>query len=736
MDVSDAQLVICGLGFFQATINGISLDENYFKPLVTDYDFRDKKRNPAMLLGNRTSVCVYEYDVAQHLNAGENVLEITLGNGYYHNEDRPEEPYVSYGDKKAIFELRITDRTGEKRITSDSQSDVRYLNVHSGLYTGDSVDFSAGHMAFTKAVLAPAPNGRWRKPTMPADKVSQVLLPERSWEQAGTVYDFGINHSGGVAFTVIGKPGQKIHLQFAEVLNEDGTLNMKTSRWEEISGSRLLHRIDQAGTYILSGGEDKVEPYFSWHCYRYVRVIGAEGAEIQNMRSLYIHTDIPQTGDMECAEPIFTEIHEKFCRTAYNNLHAGLLTDCPHREKRCYTGDGQIIAEALLYEMDAACFFGKWLQDLCDAQTSDGFIPYTVPYMSGGGGYAWSSAIVVVPEVLYRYTGDLQYVHLAYPAVQKWVDYCNSHATDHIITSGEQEWLLGDWLTPDITGFHVQLMSTLWYYRGVATAEWFAELMNKPEDAKTYRSLKQQIADAINETFFDRDRLCYCRGIQGENVLPLAFGVVPKEYEAAMQKGLRQHYQELGYHLDTGIVATPFLLEYLTEHGMEDIAYKLMTQRDYPSYHYMLDGETTIPEHWSKMWPDYFVNDTKYVKGGGDVSHCHPMFGSVVAWLYKRVVGLDVSSFYKGRVRFAPKLTGYLEYARGKTRTPVGEAAIDWKTVPGGMEVRLSVPDGLKGEFVAPAGAVSITAKNAGNTLTGIQKILLDAGQWEITVQY
>ncbi len=431
--VSQARLVICGLGFFRAKINGAELDADYFKPLVTDYGLRDRSRNPALLVGGRTSVCVYEYEVAGFLQPGENVLEITLGNGYYHNVERPEEPFVSYGDKKAIFELQLCGAE-PVRICSDLQADVRYLPIKSGLYGGDHMDFSAAPTRFVKAVQAPSPGGRWRSPQMPPDRVVQVLLPRKVWQDDGWVYDFGINHSGGVAFTVTGQPGQQIRLEFAEVLQEDGTLNMKTSRWEEYAGGRLLHRIDQTGSYILSGGADEIQPQFSWHCYRYVKISGIGDGKIENMRSLYIHTDIPRIGELTCSEPIFTEIHEKFCTTVYNNLHAGLLTDCPHREKRCYTGDGQIVAEALLYEMDGVCFYEKWLQDLCDAQTAEGFIPYTVPYISGGGGYAWSSAIAVVPEVLYRHTGNLAHVRLAYPAVQRWVAYCTAHATNHTCT--------------------------------------------------------------------------------------------------------------------------------------------------------------------------------------------------------------------------------------------------------------------------------------------------------------
>ncbi len=718
----DRKLSICGLGFFNARINGKPLDDWYYKPLVTDYDIRDVSQNPALLMGNSRRVCVYQYDVSALLQPGENTLEILLGNGYFQNTDRPEEPFVSYGDKKVIFQL-----SGPEGVCSDEKTLVRYLPVTSGLYEGDWVDFSAQPEPFTPAVPVKAPDGRWCLPQMPADRVQQRLQPVRSWEQDGIVLDFGINHSGGVAFSVQGQKGQVLRLQFAEALNEDGTLNMKTSRWEEYAtNGRLLHRIDQTGTYILSGGVDRIEPLFSWHCYRYVRIAGAAGAQLSDMQSWYIHTDLKSTGTFRCSEPLFEEIHQKVRRTIVNNLHAGLLTDCPHREKRSYTGDGQIIAEAMLYDMDAVPFFAKWLEDMIGAQTPEGFVPYTVPYMSGGGGYGWSSAIVVIPDLLYRFTGDSSYIQRSYPAIVRWVSYCNAHAVEHIIRSGEQEWLLGDWLAPEMTRFNVPLMSTLWYYRAVDTAARFAALLGKDAEQQHYEYQKGLIADAIHRTFFDPEKGCYCQGVQGEDVLPLAFGIVPQTHRAALERRVRQRYEAADCCIDTGIIATPILVEYLTDHGMADIVYKMLTRWEYPSYRYMLSGETTVPEHWSKMWPDYFINDTKYVKGGGDVSHCHPMFGSIVAWMYKSIAGVDLTQLPDKRVVYAPKFIRFMEAAAGKTQTPYGEAAISWQYKNHRFRAEITVPEGLEGIFLCPEG-LRLQPPSKSN-----EPLRLTAGKWLI----
>lgn len=56
-----------------------------------------------------------------------------------------------------------------------------------------------------------------------------------------------------------------------------------------------------------------------------------------------------------------------------------------------------------------------------------------------------------------------------------------------------------------------------------------------------------------------------------------------------MFSALLEHLKKVNYHFDTGILATPLLLKVLTENGRADLAYKLMNQRDFPSYGYLAD---------------------------------------------------------------------------------------------------------------------------------------------------
>ncbi|MBQ5930007.1 MAG: family 78 glycoside hydrolase catalytic domain, partial [Clostridia bacterium] len=548
--------------------------------------------------------------------------------------------------------------------------------------------------------------------------IGEILTPVfQKPLDGGILYDFGVNHSGGIACEIKGERGRKVTIKFAEVLYDDGTPNYETGRWLDYNEKGEPHCIDQSGEYILSGGVDTVQPTFSWQCYRYAYVENAAGLEISDMRSYFIYMDVVNENTFSCDNPLFCEIYEKARRTILCNLRAGLLTDCPHREKRPYTGDGGVMAESLLYDFDSVAFLDKWLDDIIFAQTQDGFIPYTAPYLGGGGGYAWSNVIATLPTQLYRVTGEKKYLEKSYGALVKWLGYYERHSTCYIVEEAAgQAWCLGDWLAPEITEFHIPYMSTL-CYRQAASAALFAARELQNGDEQKWLALQENIQSAIHAKFFDKDKTRYCKGIQGENVLPLAYGIVPKAYEDALKEETRRKYAKKS-RFDTGIVATPILLDYLTENGMEDIAYKMMSATDYPSYAYMLQGETTLSEHWSKKWPDYHIgNSEEVVKGGGHLSHCHPMFASVVAWLYKRVAGLDLSNVYQGNIRFAPKLIKQVKAASARTKTPFGEASIAWQAKDG-FSAEIMIPQGLQGQFyLTTEQTVSVEKENGERTV-------------------
>ena len=115
-----------------------------------------------------------------------------------------------------------------------------------------------------------------------------------------------------------------------------------------------------------------------------------------------------------------------------------------------------------------------------------------------------------------------------------------------------------------------------------------------------------------------------------------------------------------GNHLNTGIVGTKYILNVLTENGEADLAFKLVTQTTYPSWGYMIrEGATTLWERWESLTEE------------GMNSQNHIMLGTVDAWFYKYLAGIQVDPNFPGweRIVIKPYPVKGLNFAGASLKT-------------------------------------------------------------------
>ena len=171
--------------------------------------------------------------------------------------------------------------------------------------------------------------------------------------------------------------------------------------------------------------------------------------------------------------------------------------------------------------------------------------------------------------------------------------------------------------------------------------------------------------------------------------------------------------------IDTGILATKWLMELLSLHGRTDVGLDLAFQTDYPSWGYMAAmNSTTVWEHW------------EYMNGGGMNSHNHPALASVGAWLYRWVAGLrlddgtvhapDYSKYGTGfkHVLFAPGCVTdpRLPSATARITSLYGPVEVGWQylEIYNSLTMTISLPANTYGRVVFPS-----IAKPASVTLQG-----------------
>lgn len=690
--IKKAMAYVSGLGFYEMYFNGDKIGDLVLAPAVTNYDKRSLKKLLYHYDDQSTQRVFYNvFDVTQNLKAQNNAVGMILGNGWYNQRDRTVEGNMWYDLPKLIFQLEIEfeDGTKEVVVSDDSWKITTGPLLHNAIFTGEVYDARRELGAWNKAeyndtawkpvLQVRPPTGELRTQSIPYNRVMQIV--DTQFEQVNdSIYRFTLPEtvSGWSAIKVKGKPGDTVKLRF-------------------ISEEELDY--GQTDTYILKGnGEEEWEPKFTWHTFRIVEVLSGQ-AEItkHSLTVKSIYTDVANTGSFECSNELFNRIAQAFNRTMHANFK-GIVSSDPHRERLAYTGDGQVITESLLYSYDMTRFLRKFVEDMDDARNKKtGYVPHTAPFSGGGGGPAWGSAYVIVPWNYYCHYGDKTILQEHYDGMKHWVEYLGTRTDEKglIVREEPNGWCLGEWCTLyNSIEIPTSLVNTAYYYYVTRIMADVAKALSQDADAASFQSLAETIKENFNSAFYDPLTNHYWQGKQGSDVFALGLGLVPDDKYEKVFAAMLNHLHSLNYHFDTGIFATPLLLKVLSDNGKVDMAYKLMDQRDFPGYSYLLDSKnSTLWETWD---------------GGGDpggCGHCHPMFGSVVAWFYNSLGGIKPDTSNPGMKHFyvEPRAATDLKYCKASYMSLYGEIISDWKIdKDGNFSLKVTVPTNTSATIVLP----------------------------------
>lgn len=664
-----ATLFITGLGFFEAKINGVPVSEDRFVPAFSDYGPRDLTRFAYPLFDHTAHRIYYcRYDVSALLADGPNVLSVQLGGGYYRQTERICEGPVDFGrELKTIFRLVITGENGVSEIVSDGTETWKGSEIcFSNLFIGEATDPRYARRQKTCPVqIAKTPQAELCLQTCPPDRVMRILTPVLL-HQCGSraVYDAGENISGVVRIRTSAPAGTRISLRYAENIRPDFTLDFTStgSNYLCSSGRRQI----MEDLFISDGKDRAYEPKFTWHAFRYFEVEG----ETDLPEVLVIHADTPVTSAFTSSSEGLNFLYDAFVRTQTNNMHAGVPSDCPHRERLGYTGDGQVCAPAAMLTLDCENFYRKWIQDILDCQDPEtGHVQHTAPLMGGGGGPGgWGCAMVLVPWAFYRHYGDEALLRRCFGPMQKWIDYLLSRCEDGLVVREEEKgWCLGEWCTLESTRIPESFVNTCYLLKCLGIMQQIAVLLQDETLCTRYAALEQETAASLRR-HFEKDGH-WCDAIQGADAWALWAGLG----NAETARFLAQRYDELGC-FDTGFLGTDLLLEVLLENGYTDTAFALLESDKPGSFLYMKrNGATTLWERWT-----------------GEDSHDHPMFGACVRHLFTSFLGIrrDLDR----QVVIAPQIPHGLSWAEGSLRLNEGEFKVRWEQQNDQILFSLSVP--------------------------------------------
>ena len=660
---SSAVLKVSAKGVYEATLNGNRVGNFILAPGLTSYDHR---------------IQYQEYDVTNELKE-ENSLIIQVAAGWYKGQIAN---WWSYAEKHvcqiiAELEIEYVDGTKDIIITDENWSAALSGLEFCEIYDGCRFNALAEPVFNLETVVS-------------EDNDRSVLIPQQGefvtehehikpieiihTPKGETVLDFGQNMVGIVEVSANAKKGDEIVLSFGEILDSNGNFYNENYR-----AAKCRYE------YLCKDGFQKFKPTLTFYGFRYVRVdkypcdINAE-----NFTAIVLHSDIKPTGKIETSDEMLNKLFHNIVWGQKSNF-LDIPTDCPQRDERMgWTGDAQVFIKTASYNFDVEKFFIKWLEDMAICQYENGGIPQAVPfYKEGRVSAAWSDAVAICPWQIYLTYGNKEILKKMFPSIKKFVDYVISATTKENLWFGGCHF--GDWL---------ELKAPYGEFKGATRDDFIAsafhahttELLCKigdilGEDVACYKKHFANVKKAIKQEFKEEFKT------QTEHILTLYFGLSDSPERVA--ESLVNMIHEDGDKIQTGFVGTPYILHVLSMYGYNDLAYKLLLRKEYPSWFYPITkGATTMWEHWDGIMPDgrIWPSDMN--------SYNHYAYGALGDWLYSVAGGINTVEDYPAfeRVYFAPVSTDKIDWFKAEIDTKYGKVKSGWYHENGKTVYAISTP--------------------------------------------
>ena len=661
--IKKAELRICGLGFYELTINNKKVGDAEFAPLWSDYD---------------KSIFYNLYDVTSYLQLGDNEIRVLLGNGFYNEQGgRYHKLRISFGPPTLKFFLYVIYEDGmrERLLSDESWEWTPSPIVFNSIYGGEDYDARIEPTDWKPVVIQEAPKGLLRKQiAKPVKIMEQFPVKKTLRKDSLMVLDMGQNLAGYPEITVSGKPGQYLKITPAETLTPEGLCNQKQT------GRPHYY------TYILKGeGKETWHPRFSYYSYRYLQIEG-DIKVLKDIKSCFIYNSALRTGEFECSNPLINDTHKLIDRAIRSNWQA-VWTDCPAREKLGWLEQDWLNGEAMVYNYDAQSMIEQTMQNIVDAQHEDGSMPEIAPeYTQFTGSWAkpfqespeWGGAIIALPMLYWQHYGDLSLAREYYEPMKRYINYLASQDSAYILKMG-----LGDWYDygPGRAGFSqntpMPLVATAHYYQWMCYMYVLAKQLGKRDEAYAFNQRAENIRQAFNREFYDAKRKTYGTGSQCSLALPLYLKLVPeKDYQAVLQNLIKDIHQH-GDRLTTGDVGNRYLFYTLAKNGYRELLYKMLNHYDVPGYGYQIKkGQTTLTEQWN---PDH----------GASMNHF--MMAHIENLLIPDLLGIQRNG---DLIEIAPHPVGDLTWCKGSTMSAQGKVSVSWKIKKDKFIMDIDIPEG------------------------------------------
>ncbi len=729
------------LGIYELHVNGQRVGDSYFAPGWTDY---------------RKRIYYNTYDLTPLLQDGKNTIGAIVADGWYSG-------YLGYG-KLVGYGPHQTGRDIYGKTPSlmvethvfyeDGTSEVIGTDTKWKTTTGPEyeADFLMGEAYDARKEMpgwatATFDDSKWESAILAEENGSQIqpfsdafiknenrefgfvrpavfeaypAQPVRIIEELtaktvkqikpGTwIFDMGQNFAGNVRLKVKAEAGKTFVLRFAEMLHADGRIMTEN-----------LREARATDTYIAKGDPngETWTPRFTFHGFQFVEVTGFDTEPPRDtVTGMVMHSDTKLASGFECSDPVVNKVFQNAVWTQRANW-IELPTDCPQRDERLgWTGDAQIYAASAPIHADVAAFFRKWLRELNEAVTKEGYYPSYAPYCFGHGGAihgsAWSDAGIIVPHALWKATGDKSFFTAHWPRMTRFMDARKAHDPELKGKAFGAPW--GDWLNLD-DPTPTSYVELAYFAKTSLMMQEMAAAQGLKDEAAKYKQWTETMRANFRTQHLKPDGTIQPES-QSAYVLALDCGLLtdPADRKKAgdrLAALIRSKAGEKNTGMTTGFLGTKPLLPVLTDTGNLDLAVSMIQSRKYPSWGYEVkNGATTIWERWNSYTEEHGFGGADGKMNAAMNSFSHYAFGAVTEWMMTTLAGIAPAEPGYSKIRLHPHFpsanatteTDTISWIKAHHDSPHGRISISWKRQDdGSLLYEATIPPNTTAELTLP----------------------------------
>ncbi|SHL58641.1 alpha-L-rhamnosidase [Anaerocolumna jejuensis DSM 15929] len=701
--VIKARLYVTACGIYEGRLNGKHIGNYVHAPGHTDY---------------RKRIQYQVYDVLALLKEGENQLTFELADGWYRGSVGAWGFVNFYGNQtKLLAQLELTYADGKTTSICSNRSfawsndgPIRFADTKDGeKVDANMVPSYSGNAIEMVCDIVPCASNNFSivekehfKPSVRKTPSGMILL------------DFKQNLAGYLKFNFHAKKGQKLFLQFGEMLDVEGEFTQKNIQCVKKDKRTPLQQV----MYISKEGENTYKTKYASFGFRYVLVKSEVEIKAEDFTAIAVYSDMKETAKFKCSNALLNQFFESTMWSMKGNSE-DVPTDCPTRERHGWTGDAQIFFKTAGYLMDYAPFAKKFIRDMTDRQSKNGKFHQIVP--EGGedplmrtmnGSVGWADAGVLIPYRFWKLFGDEEILRENYDAMKNYARfmmkrcgklgflakplYLKGREKKYVVNCGQS---YGEWAEPsdvwklswkDMASPHPEESTAYTHFVMKHMVE-IARVLGKGEDCKIY----QRYADGTKLAYqklvskkgfsLDTDR-------QAKLVRPLYMNLLNTEQEKYAKKRLIQAMESYSWRLGTGFLSTPFILYVLAEINI-DYAYRLLENEEIPGWLSMpKNGATTIWENWE--------GDLGDQKNAASLNHYSK--GACIEWVIEEMCGIHV----KGENEFIiePKPGGTITFAKAEYQSIYGAVISGWQKKEDQIVYSIRIPSNTIADILLPNG--------------------------------